>query len=212
MLTITIDTREQAPWPFGYWAGDQWIPLAETQRGTIPAGDYALAGDEYGFALERKSLPDYVSTVTRDWDRFRRELDRMAEMPARVVIVEASVDDIMQHTYPGRVTPQFVLRQTARLLLAGVGVWFAGTRDDAQGLALLLLRLRSEYLQAVDLAADGKGVDGGNDDGDDSESALPAGREDDAGKPVVRARHGRGDGSWGDVFCGRTGPHADGRR
>ena len=76
MLRIVIDTREQQPWHFPRH-------LAAVSRGTLSAGDYALEGDR-GFAIERKSLPDFVGTISSGWERFRRELERMPAGAARV--------------------------------------------------------------------------------------------------------------------------------
>ena len=69
MLHIVIDTREQTPWHFH-------PEVATATRGTIKTGDYALLNDD-GFAIERKSLNDFVGTIGKGWDRFCREIKRM---------------------------------------------------------------------------------------------------------------------------------------
>jgi ERCC4-type nuclease len=90
-LSIVIDTREQAPWG--------WEPhLATTRVQGLAAGAYALEIDceqvkrretlAVRFAVERKSLDDFLGTISTGWERFQRELDRMELFPARVVIVE----------------------------------------------------------------------------------------------------------------------------
>ena len=139
-LPIIIDTREQAPWSFP-------IGLVTTTRAGLMAGDYALAGDP-AFAIERKSLDDYVQTITRSasWDRFRRELDRMrrAGYPALVVVVEGTVDDLSQHRYASpMVKPKFVLKRTAELTMGGVSVLFAGGPEAAAYMGYAVLRERS---------------------------------------------------------------------
>lgn len=142
-LQITIDTREQAPLAFP-------PELASTKRGTLKAGDYALAGDDH-FAIERKSLDDYVATITNaaNWQRFARELHRMTEagFPARVIVVEGSQDDIINHAYASpKVQPPFVFKRTAQLILDGVIVHFADTPELAAGYVYSILRERHNGL------------------------------------------------------------------
>ena len=140
MLQITIDTREQMPWAFP-------AHLAETRRAKIDAGDYAITGDERNFAIERKSLPDFVSTIVRDWDRFQRELQRMENMPARVVVVESIYADILAYDYDShKFSSAFVLSRIAQLTLAGVAVVFAGDPVQAMGFAYTIFRERNKEL------------------------------------------------------------------
>jgi ERCC4-type nuclease len=89
MLKIIIDTREQSPWSFP-------PECAVTVRGTLSAGDYAIYGDD-SFAIERKSLDDFLGTISSGWERFQRELKRMesASFPARIIIVEGDFVSIM---------------------------------------------------------------------------------------------------------------------
>jgi len=142
-LRITIDTREQAPWAFP--PGE-----VEASRGTLKSGDYAVTGDEAGFAVERKSLDDYVGTIGSGWDRFQRELDRMLLFPARVVIVEAPLSDVVAHNYNSpKMLPRFVLARTAELIYCGVTVLFADNREIAAGMATMILRQRERDLPAT---------------------------------------------------------------
>lgn len=82
LLTILRDNREQKPWAFS----DQPASVSDA---TISTGDYTLAEfcehddelDTYqpNFAIERKSGPDFISSITADRQRFRSELERAAE-------------------------------------------------------------------------------------------------------------------------------------
>ena len=138
-MKIIIDTREQCPWHFG--------DLAEVSRGTLPTGDYALAGDS-GFAIERKSLSDYVQTITSGWQRFRRELDRMKVYPVRVVIVEGEWMDILTGKYPGNVPPPAIIARTSELIMDGVSILFCSNSMAAAGLCWRLLVERKKRLEA----------------------------------------------------------------
>lgn len=90
MLEITIDTREQTPFHF-----DDHI--AKVRIGGLKTGDYACTGDR-GFAVERKSLDDFLSTISSGWARFQREIFRAkAEGFALPIVVEGNLDDVVFH-------------------------------------------------------------------------------------------------------------------
>lgn len=147
-MNVIIDTREQTPWVFS--------PGVCTRRGTLRTGDYALEGDSW-FAIERKSLDDYVATIGSGWDRFCREIDRMVSWPAKVVIVEGDFEGLLfcesgdalippQHSHH-RITPGFAIRRTAELTMMGVAVLFAGDAEGAATLATAILRQRTRQLE-----------------------------------------------------------------
>jgi len=150
-LKIIIDTREQTPWAFPEH-------YAVTTRGTLTAGDYALNGDS-SFALERKSLDDFLGTISTGWDRFCRELARMNELkfPAKVIIVEGNFVSVTfrkdedgyiippKHNHP-QLTPSFVCARIADLTLMQVSVLFAHNSILAAGMATTILRHRARSL------------------------------------------------------------------
>ncbi len=136
MLKITVDTREQQPWAFP-------DHLAEVTRATLRAGDYALEGD-FGFAVERKSLDDFVGTLSSGWDRFLRQLMRMASHASKVVIVEGSMAEVIKHEYNHpRVKPVFILKRIADLTMLGVSILFADNPVTAAGLCFAILKRRA---------------------------------------------------------------------
>ena len=141
-ITIVVDTREQRPWSFPE-------EVVQLRRGTLNAGDYALEGD--GFAIERKSLADFVGTVGSGWERFLRELHRMPPVPARVIIVEANIEDLTDRSYPQVVNPKFLLSRVAELTLAGISVLFAGDQVRAAGLAYRIFRQRAGHIGGAKL-------------------------------------------------------------
>ena len=83
---IVIDTREQEPYGFA----------CATEHRRLEAGDYSIAGGEHRVAVERKSLSDFVHTVIHDFDRFARELEKLAAMTLACVVVEADLDDVLR--------------------------------------------------------------------------------------------------------------------
>jgi len=162
-LRLVIDSREQAPWA--------WEPSDCVCRfAGLSAGDYALESDcqavrgretlAVAFSIERKSFDDFLGTISTGWDRFNRELDRMASFPARIVIVEGDFErccfharampdqfggmiDPPQHSHPA-LQPTFVARRIAELAMMGVCVVFAGKPEYAAALAYRIFIRRAE--------------------------------------------------------------------
>ena len=100
--TIIIDTRENRPYVFD-------PSRAHTEKRKLDAGDYSLLGFESRIAVERKSLPDFVSTVLRSRGRFSRELQRLAKMEAACIVVEAGVDTVLNHRYRSDAHPNAII-------------------------------------------------------------------------------------------------------
>lgn len=154
MFEITIDTREQTPWAFD-------PSLVRTRRGTVRTGDYCVTGDG-GFAVERKSLNDFLGTVSTGWDRFQREIYRAREAGFHLpVIVEARFSDILfsvqadgtitppPHDHP-LLTPGFVLKRIGEMEVLGASARFADGPTEAAMLAAALLYQRHRELHADD--------------------------------------------------------------
>lgn len=160
-MTITIDTREQSPWAFS--------DTVETEVGTLKAGDYALKGDAT-FCVERKSLEDFLGTISTGWDRFQRELYRMDcyGVAHKIVVVEGDADSIYfkdadteirepEHNHP-RLEPSFVMMRVAELLVEfRTAVLFAGCAEFAAAQVERIFierqkQLRNEVAMLKDLA------------------------------------------------------------
>ena len=114
-FAIIVDSREQAPFSFTGIVGDssdRYRPLVVPVRmAGLPTGDYSLAGFENQICCERKSLADVFSTLASGRERFEAEHQRMAEMKAAFVIVEADWATILNHPpYPSRLNPLTVYR------------------------------------------------------------------------------------------------------
>ena len=147
-LRIIIDTREQRPWAFD-------LEDADCRVDTLRTGDYAIEGDEL-FAIERKSLDDFLSTISTGWERFQREIVRMDVFVAKVVIVESDyykccficVEGVLyapDHAHY-KLHPAFISKRIAQLTMQGVSVIFAGHPSLAAGLALSILRERNNEI------------------------------------------------------------------
>lgn len=140
MIGITIDTREQKPWSF---PEDRFM----VTRGTLSTGDYCLTGVD-GFCVERKSLGDFVGTVIGDWIRFRKELIRMAAMDYAVIVVECSVDDVIEHRYESEAKPQSVLGRAHGIFADhGVPVLWWGQRQVCEPIVWQFFELMHKKLR-----------------------------------------------------------------
>lgn len=106
-FTVLIDTREQLNFEFTGLRTDAnqgRLPLrVPTIRGTLPSGDYSIAGigpDEKpwssSIAIERKSLIDLFGTLSRGRARFIRELERLDALDFAAVVVEADWPTILR--------------------------------------------------------------------------------------------------------------------
>jgi hypothetical protein len=114
--TILIDTREQAPLTFS----------CATEVIGLKFGDYAFRDEEkHGCCrIERKSLSDFIGTLSSGFSRFEREIIRAQEANAYlVVLVEESLSNAIKfNTLPGvyrknvRITPEYVFHNV-RLLV-----------------------------------------------------------------------------------------------
>lgn len=131
---VVIDTREQRPYSFSE------NRVGGVARAALPAGDYSLQGYETQIAVERKSLEDYISTIIHAQDRFGRELALLKTYPRAWIVVEGSLDDILQGRYQSRANPQSLLALTASLMTTiGIPVLFATDRPNARALVEELL-------------------------------------------------------------------------
>jgi len=114
-FTIVIDKREQHPFTFQGIESDakgsrrpMFIP---TKPGTLPSGDYSVAGLEHAVAVERKSLVDLYGTIGAGRDRFVRELERLDQMEFAAVVIEAGWPAIIGNPPPSsKVSPKVIYR------------------------------------------------------------------------------------------------------
>jgi DNA excision repair protein ERCC-4 len=126
-ITAIIDTREQQPLDVA--------PLRFV-RGTLCAGDYALAACPDVCRIERKSLQDLVGCVGVERERFEREIDRLLAFQVRILLVESSWEAIESHEpinpqWRGKVTREAVLGSLMGWQAKGLSVHMAGNHERA---------------------------------------------------------------------------------
>lgn len=119
-----------------------------TEPGKLVAGDYSLPGLERRVSIERKSLSDWIGTVMRDRSRFYRELELLRGYEFRAVIIECGVRQIVRREYRSEVKPASILGFIGEVTVAqNVPVYLAGSRPEAQILAVAFLRQASKKIQ-----------------------------------------------------------------
>jgi ERCC4-type nuclease len=88
---LIIDTREQLP-----LFEDYDIPKIRT---VIHDGDYSIKGFEDSFAVERKQVSDFFSYIGKEREKTVKKLKRLAEFDVAILVVEASLDDLISHRF-----------------------------------------------------------------------------------------------------------------
>jgi len=122
-LEIVVDAHERYPYRF---AGQQ----VRTVRRGLPSGDYAVEhGGQVVASVERKSLPDLVSSLTSG--RLRFAIAELAGLPRAAVVVE---DRYSQVFTLQRVRPAQVADGLAELQVRwpGVPIVFCESRKLAE--------------------------------------------------------------------------------
>lgn len=82
MNSLLIDTRE--PWPHP-WA--KHLSDVRFERCGLETGDIALAGNPH-LAVERKTVSDFLGSITSGRDRFEAELKRSRLLDKFAIVVE----------------------------------------------------------------------------------------------------------------------------
>lgn len=140
---VLVDTREQRPYDFKGDLCAHFGVTIETQRGTLDTGDYALVEHPEIARIERKSLGDFVGSVTHDHDRFFREMERLADYPIAAVIVEGELGEIVSRTREAY--PQSVVCSAMKIATDfRIPIIYAASRPWAEYHAAWMLRRAHE--------------------------------------------------------------------
>jgi ERCC4-type nuclease len=137
--TLLIDTREP---PSCAW--DLGLPVV---RAKLDQGDYAPQGLEHVAAIERKTLGDFLASITHGRKRFEAEMERFKSYERAVIVVEAHQDDAIDGAYRQCVHPNAVLGSIAAIDARWrVPTHFIGSRDNAQKFARAWILKVSKHL------------------------------------------------------------------
>jgi hypothetical protein len=144
-FTILIDSREQRPLSFGD------IPV---RRDALQTGDYSCICDDKDLrdvvAIERKSISDLLGCIGGQRERFERELTRLAQIPFRALVIEASIPDLLEATRDSKLHQRAVMGSVlAWTFKYGVApIWCSG-RPYAAAAVRTLLAHAARYAAAA---------------------------------------------------------------
>ena len=112
---IYVDTREQKPLKFNF-------PI---EVKTLKFGDYSFSDREAtcNCYVERKSLQDFIGTLSGGFDRFCREIERASDSDANlIVVVEISFNNVASFPYLREVhrktkaTPEYIMHNVRDII------------------------------------------------------------------------------------------------
>jgi len=162
-FTIVVDTREQAPFSFlgyeetrkrtikGERIEERFPIVVKTISRGLETGDYSIEGYEDRISIERKSVSDFVSTITAGRERFVKELERGEEFEFFAVLVEATLDDCLRYTRDyTEASPKSIYRSVIAFELDFKARFiFEPSRSRAERRAFLTLRKYWERKQCT---------------------------------------------------------------
>lgn len=142
-IIAIVDTREQEPL-------DLEKHGLTIIRKALPFGDYSLLVPDLTrhLAVERKSLPDFVSCCGREHERFRKELLALRGYSWKFVICEFSLTALFQEEYRSKISSNVVLGCLSSWLNLGIVFLFADTREQAACLLASLLMKKAQEVIA----------------------------------------------------------------
>ena len=107
-FVILVDTREQRELSF---------PTFPVERATLPTGDYSARVGALDFreliAIERKSVADMVGCIGQSRKRFERELERLAQIRYRALVIEAPAERVALGDLHSKMTSKQIMSSLA---------------------------------------------------------------------------------------------------
>lgn len=141
-MKIIMDSREQAPLDFSCYG-------AEVERGALEVGDYAPAGLDHQCAVERKSLPDLVASLTWERERFEREMRRARGLDAFAVVIEGSLSQVRRHEYRSQAKPHAILQSMCAFSVRYGITWIWA--DDPAGAAYFAFHFLRHFVREAEV-------------------------------------------------------------
>jgi len=144
VFKIFIDTREQMPLVIDY----------PTEIKGLKFGDYAINDPENKCYIERKSISDFIGTMSGGYERFCREIERSIAAEANlIVLVERSLQECLSFQYLNyvskkiKVTPEFVFFNVRELIqkYSNVQFLFVDGREECVRVMKRIFFSNGEY-------------------------------------------------------------------
>lgn len=154
--TVIKDTREQDGYTFEKFNGRYASCNGMVVR-KLDTGDYSLVGLEDKVCIERKGrVSELAINLGKDKYRFMREIERMKEFPFRFLILEFSLEDVMD--FPERsdipeekwdsikVTNKYMLKMLIEFqMYDDIHVIFCGNKKNAKLVVNSILKRVNEF-------------------------------------------------------------------
>jgi hypothetical protein len=143
-FSVVIDTKEKQPWTFCSGA------ILGTEYRGLKTGDYTVEGLEDILCIERKrSVNELAGNIHEA--RFHRELERMTAFPYRYLLLESSLEKVIE--YPRledlppavirkiRVSGTYLLKCLNRMQVKyGVNIIYCGNTNNAIWVATNIMK------------------------------------------------------------------------
>ena len=143
-MRLIVDSREQRPYSDLF----REIHKIECEVKGLKVGDYSIEGYEDKFAIERKSLNDFVGSITQGRQRFLREIERATQYEYFAIVIECTLQDILSGNYRSKTHPASVIGTIASWSIKyKIPIFFAGNRSDS---AILVMKLAKKYLDNLE--------------------------------------------------------------
>lgn len=143
-IILIQDTREQR--------GYQSLFRSPCVVDTLSTGDYSLVGLQDRIGIERKSLPDLVSSFTHGRERFEAEFRRARSLEFFAVVIEARLSDITSGAINSGAHPEAILQSIlSRSVRYNRPFYFAENRElGARITEGLLLKYARSFIRTVE--------------------------------------------------------------
>lgn len=131
-FTVIVDTREKRPLSF---TGHPVV-----RRG-LRTGDYSIDGYADKIAIERKSLPDLLGSLTSGRKRMDACVERLLQYESKALLIEAMPFNLENGCWRPKVHPNAVLGSVISWKMRGLPVIYASTQEQASRYVLWFLKL-----------------------------------------------------------------------
>lgn len=138
-MTVIQDKREQYPLVF---------PAAKVEIRTLLVGGYSLKNFEDQIAIEQKTLPALVTSLSIDSSRFAYEVQKLKTYECGALIIEAPLSMLNSCNWRYKIPSRSVVRSLLQLSIGGLHVVWAENRQMAatiiEGLLVSFLRSKAD--------------------------------------------------------------------
>lgn len=149
-MRIIQDTREQLPLVFKHKS------IKEVIIKGLPVGDYGAiteCGFQFPIVFERKSIPDLYGTLSKGYERFKKEIERAKENNLQlIIIVEGNLSKVLTGTNYSMRTPESLVYQIFTIYVRyGIQTIFCRDRDDvSEYISQFYIAHQKEYLDKME--------------------------------------------------------------